>query len=240
MYKILLVIVLIFSYHTLQSHHKIYSPQVEEGRQSFEWRGHTDFDDRDLKNKAHHHVLETEYSWTNFWQSELEFHISDKEGTPMDWEKTEFQNQLQIFDFENWAGALYFSYNFVSEGDEADEIEYKYLNEFFNESFGLISNFIFEKQVGQTAVGSTTFSTSNYIFLKDINNFNFGILGFSDFGYISDTSVFNKQKHQYGLQLETELDYTDIEFESAMGDLHGLTDFTANHTFIGNLELEFN
>ena len=240
MHKILPIIALIFSFNTVKSHHKIYSPQVEEGRQSFEWRGHTDVDDRESKSKAHHHVLETEYSWTNFWQSELEFHISDKEDTPMDWEKTEFQNQLQIFDFENWAGALYFSYNFVSESEEADEIEYKYLNEFFNESFGLISNFIFEKQVGQTAVGSTTFSTSNYIFLKDINNFNFGILGFSDFGYISDTSVFNKQKHQYGLQLETELDYTDKEFEIAIGYLHGLTDFTANHTFIWNLELEFN
>jgi len=123
MYKILLIIALTFSFNAIKSHHKIYSPQVEEGRQSFEWRGHTDFDDRDSKNKAHHHVLETEYSWTNFWQSELEFHISDKEDTPMDWEKTELQNQFQIFDFENWAGALYFSYNFVSESDEADEIE---------------------------------------------------------------------------------------------------------------------
>ena len=52
-------------------------------------------------NKAHHHVLETEYSWTSFWQSELEFHISDKEDTPLDWEKTEFQNQIQIADFKN-------------------------------------------------------------------------------------------------------------------------------------------
>ena len=48
-------------------------------------------------------MLETEYSWTSFWQSELEFHLSDKENTPMDWEKTEFQNQLQIFDYKNWA-----------------------------------------------------------------------------------------------------------------------------------------
>ena len=78
--------------------------------------GHFDIDDRVEVNKAHHHVLETEYSWTSFWQSELEFHISDKEDTPLDWEKTEFQNQIQIADFKNFAGALYFSYNFVSEG----------------------------------------------------------------------------------------------------------------------------
>ena len=52
------------------------------------------------KIKLYHHVLETEYSWTSFWQSELEFHISDKEDTPLDWEKTEFQNQVQVVDFK--------------------------------------------------------------------------------------------------------------------------------------------
>ena len=81
----------------------------------------------------------------SFWQSELEFHVSDKAETPLDWEKTEFQNQVQVFDYKNFAGALYFSYNFVSEQDEPDEIEYKYLNEFNNENLSFISNFIFEK-----------------------------------------------------------------------------------------------
>ena len=80
------------------------------------------------------------------WQSELEFHISDKEETPLDWEKTEFQNQFksQILKI---SGAFYFSYNFVSVGKEADEIEYKYLNEFYNDEFGIITNFIFEKRL---------------------------------------------------------------------------------------------
>ena len=69
----------------------------------------------------------------------------------MDWEKTEFQNQVEIFDFNNFAGALYFSYNFVSEKDEEDEIEYKYLNEITINNISLTSNFIFEKQVGSDA-----------------------------------------------------------------------------------------
>ena len=37
----------------LLSHHKIYSPIVEEGRQSFEWRGHFDVDDRVEIGRAH-------------------------------------------------------------------------------------------------------------------------------------------------------------------------------------------
>ena len=67
------------------------------GRQSIEWRGHINYDDRVEFNKSHHHVFETEYSWTHYWQSELEFHVSDKEETSLDWEKTEFQNQIQIY-----------------------------------------------------------------------------------------------------------------------------------------------
>ena len=148
-------------------HHKIYSPEVEEGRQSIEWRGHHNIDDRNEFNKSHHHVFETEYSWTGFWQSELEFHISDKSHTPLDWEKTEFQNQIQVFDYENFAGAFYFSYNFVSEGDSADEVEYKYLNEFKNNYLSFVTNIIFEKEVGRLAEGSTKFDISNRIMLND-------------------------------------------------------------------------
>ena len=133
MFKFFIFIALFFKCLNLKAHHKIYSPRVEEGRQSLEWRGHFNYDDRLEFNKSHHHVFETEYSWTSFWQSELEFHVSDKDETPLDWEKTEFQNQVQVLDYKNFAGAFYFSYNFVSEQDEPDEIEYKYLNEFNNE-----------------------------------------------------------------------------------------------------------
>ena len=149
MFKFFIFIALFFKCLNLKAHHKIYSPRVEEGRQSLEWRGHFNYDDRLEFNKSHHHVFETEYSWTSFWQSELEFHVSDKAETPLDWEKTEFQNQVQVIDYKNFAGAIYFSYNFVSEQNEPDEIEYKYLNEFNNENVSFISNFIFEKGVGK-------------------------------------------------------------------------------------------
>ena len=230
-----------FFFTFVKSHHKIYSPEVEEGRQSLEWRGHFDVDDRDEKNKTHHHVLETEYSWTSFWQSELEFHISDKEDTPLDWEKTEFQNQVQVVDFKNFAAAFYFSYNFVSEANEADEIEYKYLNQFYNDDFGIITNFIFEKQVGNNATGSTTFDLSNYIYAKNLifNIIDFGIIGFSDFGEISDFNVFSEQEHQYGFQIESSFEYKDIDYEWAVGYIHGLTDASANHSIIWNFEVEF-
>ena len=146
-----------------------------------------------------------------------------------------------MLDFENFASALYFSYNFVSEGSEGDEIEYKYLNQFFNEDFGIISNFIFEKQVGKGANGSTTFDLSNYIYAKNLifNMFDFGIIGFSDFGEISNFNVYGQQEHQYGFQIESDFRFNKVEYEWAIGYLHGLTDASANHTIIWNFEVEF-
>lgn len=224
------------------SHHKIYSPVVEEGRQSFEWRGHYNVDDRDDFNKSHHHVLETEYSWTHFWQSELEFHISDKGDTPLDWEKTEFQNQVQVFDYENFAAAFYFSYNFVSEGDGADEIEYKYLNEFKNNLFSFVTNVIFEKEVSTSAQGSTKLDFSNRLMFNDPFNagFNLGVTGFSELGYLTNISTFDNQEHLYGLEFETEMEFEDFEYEVSFGYLHGLTDASSNHVFMWNMEVEFN
>ena len=124
-------VLIVFSFFSnALSHHKSYSPRIEEGRVSMEWRGHFNLDEESEKNKAHHHVLESEYSWTRFWQSEIEFHISDKSNTPLDWEKTEFQNQVQIYDSILFAAALYFSYNFVVTSTDIsipqrDGIEYK-------------------------------------------------------------------------------------------------------------------
>jgi len=241
MFKFLIFTALILNFLNLKAHHKIYSPRVEEGRQSLEWRGHVNYDDRLEFNKSHHHVFETEYSWTGFWQSELEFHVSDKAETPLDWEKTEFQNQVQVFDYKSFAGALYFSYNFVSESDESDEIEYKYLNEFNSENLSFISNFIFEKGVGKGSTGSTSFDLSNQLMFKNLleNNYGFGFLGFSNFGELSDFNTFSLQKHLYGVQLESEFGLESFEYEITLAYLHGLTDASTNHMFLWNMELEF-
>ena len=52
-----IIFLIFFLTFLFYKHHKIYSPKVEEGRQSLEWRGHFDVDDRVEVNKAHHHVL---------------------------------------------------------------------------------------------------------------------------------------------------------------------------------------
>ncbi|PPR42525.1 MAG: hypothetical protein CFH30_00531 [Alphaproteobacteria bacterium MarineAlpha8_Bin1] len=240
MKTLVILIILTFSLK-VNGHHKIYSPVVEEGRQSLEWRGHLDIDDTIEKNKSHHHVFETEYSWTSFWQSELEFHVSDKSDTTLDWEKTEFQNQLQIFDLDNYAGALYFSYNFVSEKDEADEIEYKYLNEISFNSFKLVTNFIFEKQVGTNVNKSTEFAFSNYLVFDDLlpYDLSFGFIGFSEMGEISNFNVFGEQSHQYGFQIEREIELEEFELEFAIAWLYGITDVSADNSILWNIEFEF-
>ena len=239
--KIIFYFIIFFSLsqETL-SHHKIYGAVVEEGRRSLEWRGHLNLDDDTEVDKEHHHVFESEYSWTNFWQSEIEFHLSDKGNTSLDFEKIEIQNQIQIIDTQNYAAAIYFSYNFISEGDKGDEIEYKFLNQYGNDYFNFITNFIFEKQVGSQASGSTEFSLTNYlVFEKPVyKKLKIGFIGFSEFGKISSIKTYHTQEHQYGIQLENEFILDEKEYEFTVGYLHGLTDESANHSVIWNLELE--
>ena len=77
--------------------------------------------------------------------------------------------------------------------------------------------------------------------MKDIFfDLSFGVLGFSEFGEISDTNVFGEQEHQYGFQFEYEFELSDSEIELALGYLHGLTDASANHALLWNFEFEFN
>ncbi len=232
---------LFFFENSVYSHHKVYGAKVDEGRQSLEWRGHFNLDQDNVKNKEHHHVLETEYSWTSFWQSEVEFHISDKEDTPLDWEKLELQNQVQFFESKFYSAAIYFSYNFVSEGTKADEIEYKFLSEFENNYFNLISNFIFEKGIGSQSSNSTEFTFSNYLLFSEplFSDVQIGVVGFSEFGNISNFKTYHQQEHTYGVQFEKEIELNDYEFEIVLGYLQGLTSASSSSSILWNLEIEF-
>ena len=54
MKNLVILIILTFSFR-VYGHHKIYSPRVEEGRQSLEWRGHLDIDD--TIEKTNHTIM---------------------------------------------------------------------------------------------------------------------------------------------------------------------------------------
>ena len=74
---------------------------------------------------------------------------------------------------------------------------------------------------------------------KIFNMFDFGIIGFSDFGEISNFKVFGEQEHQYGFQIESSFELKEIDYEWAVGYIHGFTDASANHSVIWNFEVEF-
>ena len=129
----------------------------------------------------------------------------------------------------------------MSQQDNPDEIEYKYLNEFNNEKYSLITNFIFEKGVGTQGSGSTTFDLSNQLMMKDffLQGLDIGVFGFSEFGNVSKFKTVNEQEHLYGFQFETEFDFVNYEYELSIGYLKGLTDSSSDHLFVWNMELEF-
>ena len=77
--KILILFLLFFTFTTPSfAHHKVYGARIDKGDREVSWRGHLDYDNRSNKNKAHIHVVEFEYAWTNKWQSEIELFMRDK------------------------------------------------------------------------------------------------------------------------------------------------------------------
>ena len=151
MKKILLFILLLIFVKPLFAHHKIYGARVHKGDREISWRGHFDYDNRSNKNKAHIHVAEIEYAWTNKWQSEIEFFMRDKYENNFRWYKTEFQKQYELIETDAWAAALYFSFNWYREKGEANEIEYKILAERNFLGARNIINFVFENEFGSKA-----------------------------------------------------------------------------------------
>ena len=242
MQKILIFLFLFIFIKPLFAHHKVYGARVNKGDREISWRGHVDYDNRSNKNKAHIHVAEIEYAWTNKWQSEIEFFMRDKYENNFRWYKTEFQNQLEVIERDTWAAALYFSYNWVREKGGASEIEYKLLLE--KDLFGArnIVNFVFENEFGSKAEGSTSFKISflsmwDKPIYKDIK---FGIGGVHSFGQLDNFDSPGRQKHQVGFGFQKSFHIKDeMEYTLFVGPLFGLTNEAADNTLLWNMELEF-
>ena len=242
MQKILIFLFLFIFIKPLYAHHKVYGARVNKGDREISWRGHVDYDNRSNKNKAHIHVAEIEYAWTNKWQSEIEFFMRDKYENNFRWYKTEFQNQLEVIERDTWAAALYFSYNWVREKGIASEIEYKILME--KDLFGArnIVNFVFENEFGSKAEGSTSFKISYLSMTKKpiYKGIHMGFGGISNFGQLDNFDSPGRQKHEIGPGFKKNLHLTDeIEYNFFIGPLIGLTNESADHIFMWNMELEF-
>ena len=242
MQKILIFLFLFIFIKPLFAHHKVYGARVNKGDREISWRGHVDYDNRSNKNKAHIHVAEIEYAWTNKWQSEIEFFMRDKYENNFRWYKTEFQNQLEVIERDTWAAALYFSYNWVREKGNASEIEYKILME--KDLFGArnIVNFVFENEFGSKAEGSPSFKISYLSMTKKpiYKGIHMGFGGISNFGQLDNFDSPGRQKHEIGPGFKKKFHLTDeIEYNFFIAPLIGLTNESADHIFMWNMELEF-
>ena len=148
---------LLLAFRPLFSHHKIYSPIVEEGRQSIEWRGHFDVDDRVEKNKAHHHVLKQNIHGQVFGKVSWSFIFLIRKILLWIGRKQSFRINYKFLIIKIGQPHYIFRIMLFQRSDKADEIEYKYLNQFYNDTFGFISTFIFEKEVGRRLLAQLLF-----------------------------------------------------------------------------------
>ena len=69
--------------------------------------------------------------------------------------------------------------------------------------------------------------------------FNFGVIGFSDFGYLTNFNTYTNQEHLFGFEFDKEFEFEGFEYELSIGYLNGLTNASPDHVLLWNMEIEF-
>ena len=151
-------------------------------------------------------------------------------------------NVFELIETDIWAASLYFSFNWHREKGEANEIEYKLLLERDFLGARNIINFVFENEFGSKAEGSTSFKISYLTMYKKpvYKGIKIGFGGISNFGQLDNFDSPGRQKHQIGPGFKKSFHLTnEMEYSIFIGPLIGLTNASADNTFMWNMEFEF-
>ncbi len=250
MKTILKILILILSFHPsiTKTHHKIDNPIIkyfdspEIRNIFFEWRGHINIDRKKSNNETYHQVLEFGKGWNKKYETDLELHIADLKNSSLAIPKIKFQNKFNLINKKKFLFSTFFSFNYATEKNSSDQIEYKFLfqNRFkyfiFNNGFG------FYKNINGSSSKNTVLKYFPLIFFKKpiISNIHLAIAGSSDFGKISKLSTYTNQKHQYGFGFKKTIRKdTENEFDLTLAYLKGLNSNSFDQSLIWYINKSF-
>lgn len=236
-----LILTVFFFPSLLKPHHKIDNPVIrfsdspEIRNIFFEWRGHINLDRKENNNKTFHQVLEIGKGWNKRYETEFELHISDVKNSSLAIPKIKFQNKYNMINKPNFLFSFFFSYNYATEKNSPDQIEYKFL---FQNKFKYIvinNGFGFYKNINSTKTKNTILKFFPLIYFKKpiISDIHLAIAGSSDFGEISKFNTYTNQKHQYGFGLKkTFFKNTEQNFDLTLAYLKGLNSNSFDQSLI--------
>ena len=231
-----------------KSHHKIDNPIIKYSESPeirnffFEWRGHLNLDRKKDNHKAYHQVLEFGKGWNKKHETDIELHISDLKNSSLAISKVKLQNKFNLINKKNFLFSTFFSFNFATEKNDSDQIEYKFLfqNKFkhfvFNNGFGFYKNLSKEKS------RKTVLKYFPLIYFKKplISDIHLAIAGSSDFGKVSKFNTYTNQRHQYGFGLKkTFHKETSKNFDLTVAYLKGLNSNSFDQSIIWYINKSF-
>ncbi len=247
-FSVLIILIYLSFPNILISHHKIDNPIIKFSESPeirnifFEWRGHINIDREKNNHETYHQVLEFGKGWNKMHETDIEIHIADLKNNSLAIPTIKFQNKFNIVNKKTFLFSTFFSFNFATEKNNSDQIEYKFLfqNKFkyfiFNNSFG------FYKNINGVRSKNTVLKYFPLIYFKRpiVSDVHLAIAGTSNFGEVSKFSTYTNQKHQYGVGLKKTFQKdTSFEFDLTVAYLKGLNSKSFDQSLIWYVNKSF-
>lgn len=234
----------------------VFSPKVEEGEVSMEFRYARVMEGEDDEVDGSAAAVALEWGFAEKWRLELVGEYEHEKDESWEFEGVELELVRNLTeqgeDGANISSALVVALTRPRESDAPDVIEYGfYLEKGFGESesgesedaryaTNVLANLKFSNQFGDNAETGVEFEYGLQVKWALGEEFAAGIEMFGELGKLTDAESFNDQEHLAGPVLFGELELgegTEIGYE--IGYLFGLSDAAADGVAKINLEVEF-
>lgn len=220
---------------------KVYSPLVEKGELAFEVLGNTTFDGQDSLDGFQYHEFEFEYGVTDWWASSLTNSIIKNTNENIKYNVLGWENTFQFTEEgKYWLDlGMHIELELGDERSEADQVEVRFL---FRKAFVTtehIFNVNFEQEFGHAAEESLELEYMWRSKFRIDAQSEIGLKAFGSMGEIKSFDSLNQQEHVIGPAYYRDFGLGDMELETQVVWLFGLTDESAGHTFRWQLEFEF-
>jgi len=221
---------------------KVYSPIVEKGEMGLEILGNTTVDNNNTKDGFQYHELEYEYGVTDWWATSITASLIKPSQESLKYNILGWENTLQFFEQgKYWLDpGVHFELEFDDENDKPKVFEMRLLFEKTSENYQHTANLNFEQQFGSKADESTELEyiwRSRFVVTEE---FAIGFEAYGAMGEIKDFSPMENQEHIIGPAIYNEFKIGNIEIESHLVWMFGLTEDSADNTFRWQIEFPFN
>ena len=243
LYSILVIVAAVFPVVALAalSDMKVYSPVIEKGELQFEIIGNKVVDDAEQHDGFQHHEFELEYAVMDFWATSITASLIKPAGEALKYDILGWENTFQFTD----EGKYWLDFGFHvevevnDEGDEAHNLEGRFLFRRVWGTFEHILNLNFEQQFGSAADESTELE---YVWRTRVSldeHTGIGVEAFGSLGEIKYVAPLAEQEHRLGPAFYRDIEIGGVDIELNLIWLFGLTGSSAAHTPHWQIEIEF-